>query len=134
MIINPKTPTVSRANHRCIIERAAAIVVGIVIVRVDVPLPLSDAGLNEHVPPAGNPVQLRLTVPALCAVTAAVNVALFPRAIVADAGVTDIDSGAVPVLAAGEAANCTIAVPNVVEPVAYSAMPHALLPSGSGDI
>lgn len=42
----------------------AAIEVVVVIVRVDEPAPVMDAGLNAEVAPLGKPLRLRLTTPA----------------------------------------------------------------------
>ena len=67
------------------------------IVRVVLPLPVTDVGLNDAEAPAGSPDALKPTVPAnpFAGVMATLNVVELPAVIVRDAGVADTEkSGA----------------------------------------
>src|SRR5437763_7091507 len=67
------------------------------IVSVAVPLPVTDAGVNEAVAPDGRPLTLRFTMPVkpFCAVTWVVHVPPLPTALTRKSGTPEVASGLV---------------------------------------
>jgi hypothetical protein len=79
------------------VELPGGVLPVVLIVRVDVPEPVTDVGLNDAVAPAGNPLAPRVTAALnpFRAMTETVQVALPPGAIVCDEGATETEKSAV---------------------------------------
>ena len=80
-----------------IVDVPTGVVLAVVTVKVEEPDVVTDAGLNVAVAPVGNPLAVKVTVPAkpFRAVIVAVYVVLFPWTTVCEAGVAEMEkSGA----------------------------------------